>query len=168
MALIHRPARAYRPLAFGAVGGLVAAIPALVTLWSSSIYKGHEPSVALNAVGAWLVRWLQTADPSALDGYYWDATLGGAVVFVVVAAAVGSVFAGFLDRLPEDHPVAWGALLGLVLWALTIWAVGPAIDPVLTRTLSHGVLLLTDLVFGVVLGAWIHSGRAVRQGMHHA
>jgi hypothetical protein len=102
--------------------------------------------------------------PSALEGFYWDATLGGGVAFVLVGVLVGALFAGVLDRLPEDHPLLWGALLGLGLWALTHWVIAPSLNPLITRALPDGVLLATDLVFGLALGAWIQAGREVRRG----
>jgi hypothetical protein len=163
MARVYRPAHGYRPLVFGPIGGLVAAALALVPLVGLTVVRGGTPTTALNAVGAWLVRWLQSADASALDGVYPDATAAGVLVFLLVGALVGALFAALLDRLPEDQPVSWGGLLGLGLWALTRGVIAPALDPVLARAVPSSVLLATDLVFGVLLGAWVYAGRVVRR-----
>lgn len=163
MTQVYDPPHAFRPLAFGAVGGAVAAALALALLVLLTVAQGGVAPTVPNAVGAWLVRWLQTAEPSALDGVYIDATLGGGAVFLFVGALLGALFAALLERLPEDHPLVWGVALGVGLWLLTRWAVAPSLDPILTRAVPSAALLAVDLVFSLLLGGWVQAGRRVRQ-----
>jgi hypothetical protein len=147
-------------LVYGAVGGGLGAAVSLAVLAADAARAGFGVLAAPNAVGAWLVRWLQTAAPGALAAFHVDATLGGALTHVAVGALVGAVFAVVLDRLPEDHPVAWGAMLGLGLWALARWTV-PALDPVLSHVVTGIGLLVAHLAYGVLLGAWVDAGRGL-------
>jgi hypothetical protein len=147
--------------ASGAVGGAVAGAVALGALAAGATWQGHHAVAGPNAIGAWLVRWLQIAAPDALEHFYWDASCGGAALVVLVGALGGALFALFVARLPEDHPIAWGVIAGAFGWAGVRWAVGPAIDPVLVRVFDWRVLLPAGLAYGIVLGAWVHLGRGV-------
>lgn len=152
--------------ALGAVGGAIAGAVALLVLVAAhglatqlgglfgESVAGAHPWVVPNAVGAWFVRWLQVADPSALQGFYADATLGGIATAILGGALVGAAFAGFIERYPEDHPLAWGVVFGFVLFALLRWALAPALDPLLLRTVDGAALLAGCLGFGTAAGAW--------------
>ncbi len=161
MTQVRIPPTAYRPLAYGAIGGFLAAILSLAVMIAATVYLEGTPQLALNVVGASVVWWLQTAVHSALDGVYWDATLGGAVLFVLLGTVLGAVFSGLLDRLPTDQPILWGLALGFVLWVVSRWALAPSLNSVAARALPTGVLLVTDLAFGALMGAWVHAGRQV-------
>jgi hypothetical protein len=183
----HSPARPYAPpvatvaIVYGAVGGALGGGLMLGILALAAGSVGRQPPAAPNALGAWFVRWLQTAAPQALDGFYADATLGGIGLALVVGALLGAVFGGWIERLPDDHPLAWGLLWGLGLWAAARWLVAPALDPLLLETfdtqsllpealasalgptiaawLAIRALLLALLAFGLWLGLWVHAGR---------
>ncbi len=194
-------ARAYRPavatpaLVYGAIGGAIGGAIMLACLALAAGPLGRQPVAAANALGAWSVRWLQTAAPQALDDPYADATLGGIGLALVVGALLGAVFAGWLDRLPDDHPLAWGLVWGLGLWAIARWLVLPALDPVLLQAFdSRPILTLPEalaqalgpsiaswldihalwlawLAYGLWLGLWVHAGRVAlhrRPGSPHA
>ncbi|RIL08914.1 hypothetical protein DCC79_12570, partial [bacterium] len=135
--------------------GFVGAL-AVVAVW-----RGHAPAAGANALGAAVVRWLQTAAPQALDNVYPDATPGGVAIAVALGAAIGAIFGGMLDRLPEDHPVAWGAVLALATWAVAAWGVVPALDPVAGRVFEPRHLLAAHLAYGMILGSWVHAGRLI-------
>jgi hypothetical protein len=145
----------------GAVGGTVAGLVAAAVLSVASVMDGQHVSAGLNALGAWSVRWLQTAGPDAIEHFYWDATLGGAAYAVLAGALCGALFALVLSRLPEDHPLVWGGIAGVGLWVAVRWVVGPALDPVLVRVFDWHVLLPTCLAYGLVLGRWVQLARGV-------
>ena len=149
----------------GAVGGAVGGAAALVVLSVGGLLAGHRAVAGANAVGAWLVRWLQSAAPDAIEHFYWDATLGGVVVAVAAAGLLGAVFALVLARLPHDHPLAWGVLVAVVAWFALRSAVGPALDPVLVRVFDWRVLLPACMAYGLVVGGWVHLGRRTAAGV---
>jgi hypothetical protein len=163
VARIYHPPAAVDPLLVGGIaGGLAAAVAAAVLTGLHAV--GAEPLEPLNAIGAWAVRWLQTADRAALALFYADATLLGAAACLTVGATIGAVFAATLDRLPQDHPVAWGVLAALVLWAVTWWRILPALDPRFVQVVRSEHWLAALLVYGLFLGAWIHVDRRAASG----
>jgi hypothetical protein len=121
--------------------------------------------VVPNAIGAWLVPWLQTAAADAYAHFYVDATVGGIAIALVVGAAVGALFSSVLDRLPQDHPVVWGALGGLMIWAFTWWRVLPALDPALVSMVERSVWLIFCLAYGHVLGVWVSGERVAGRAL---
>lgn len=137
----YAPPVATRALVYGAVGGALGGALVLLILAVLAGPSGHQPVAAPNAFGAWFVRWLQTAAPTALDSFYLDATLGGIALALAVGALLGAVFAGAIDRLPDDHPLAWGLVWGLVIWAAARWLVAPALDPVLLQAFDARSIL---------------------------
>lgn len=160
MAVIVRPPDDAGTLALGAIGGAVAGATALCVLVAGTALGGREPAVAVNAVGAWAVRWLQTADPSALDNVYADATPIGILTAIVAGAAVGPPLAAWIARYPEDHPAAWGLMAGVGLWVTTRWVIGPSLDPVLVRpgaSVDAWTLAAAHVAFGLVIGLWMHA-----------
>jgi hypothetical protein len=144
---------------YGAVGGMVAGLFALVVLTAIEALTGGSGFRSSNALGAWAVRWLQVSDPDALQQFYPDATLGGIALTVLVGGLVGAMLAGLLARFPEDQPLAWGAIAGAVLWAAVWWGIGPALSPVLVRAIDWRVMLATCLTYGLMLGWWMRFGR---------
>jgi hypothetical protein len=142
-----------------AVGGALAGLVYLGLLTVIAMRDGHGPATGANALGAWAVRWLQSAAPQALDNPYPDATLGGIFIVLIVGALFGALLAALLGRLPDDHPMAWGLLLGLVLWWLVLRSLAPALDPVLLTVVDARGLFVAHLVSGGVLGAWLHAAR---------
>jgi hypothetical protein len=140
----------------------------VLTVYTSAVAWSESqtlpgPWMALNAVGAWLVRWLQFAAPDAYEHFYLDATLGGLVIGLAVGAVVGALFAGVLERLPQDHPLAWGIVGGLGLWAVTWWRVLPALDPAAVTHLTGGAWLAMSLTYGLLIGLWVSGERHVRR-----
>jgi hypothetical protein len=146
---------------YGCVGGMVSGLAASAIMAGVTAVMGSPAVTSLNSVGAWIVRWLQYAAPDALNGFYYDATLGGILLTAGVGALVGAVLGGLLARFPDDQPFVWGAVAGAVLWLLVKAALAPALDPVLNRVVDWRVLLVTCLAFGLMLGAWMHYGRRV-------
>jgi hypothetical protein len=113
----------------------------------------------VNAIGAWLVRWLQGAAPDAFTHFYSDATVGGVLIALAVGAVVGSLFASLLNRLPNDHPLGWGLVVGGVLWVSTWWRVLPALDPAFVTHVEREAWLVGCLVYAGFLGYWIQGDR---------
>jgi hypothetical protein len=152
-------------LASGAVGGLIAAVAALLALVALSGASGRSLVRPLNVVGAALVRWLQRSAPQALDKVYLDATIGGLILAMVAGAVAGALLAMALDRLPEDQPLSWGLLTGLVAAALlngsprSGWGLGPSLNPLLVTEWGWRGLLVAGGIFGAVLGVWLHLDR---------
>lgn len=147
------------PMFYGAVGGMVSGLFALVVMTAVEALTGGSGFESSNALGAFLVRWLQVSDPDALPRFYPDATLGGIALTVMVGGLVGAMLAGLLARFPEDQPLAWGAIAGAVLWAALWWGIGPALSPVLVRTIDWRVMLATCVTYGLILGWWMRYGR---------
>jgi len=161
MAQVVVPASSARPLLYGAVGGLGAAAVALVVAGAAVGAQGRPPVAVANGVGAWFVRWLQTAAPSALDNFYLDATLGGLGIALGLGVVGGAALAGITGRLSEDSPLAWGLAAGFGFWLVAQWALVPALDPVLGRVLPSPGLALACLAYGLTLGWWLRAGRPV-------
>lgn len=180
---MHRPAlRAARPhddaamAALGLAGGALAGLAALAALVVGNVALtpgapqalralDHEvvrdaALEAVNSIGAWLVRWLQVADPSALVRPYADATLGGLVTVVLFGALLGALLAAAGERFPEDAPLVWTVLASIGLWLATRFVVAPALDPLLLRTLDGRLVFVAHVVFGLVLGGWLSASRA--------
>lgn len=147
----------------GGVGGAVATIIAMSLLAALHGLRGGSPLVPLNAIGAWVVRWLQQAAGDAFTHFYVDATLGGIGIALAVGGALGALFASLLSRLPQDHPVGWGLMAGLVLWVLTWWRVLPALDPAFVGQVERDAWLVACLAYGGLIGAWVHGDRWARQ-----
>lgn len=157
MAQIVAPPTSTRTLLFGAMGGVMAALVALAALCGLAIVQGASVYRPLNAIGAWTVRWLQTADLAALDQFLSDATPAGIFFALVLGALVGAVFAALCRRV-SDAPVGLGLGAGLVMWAMCQWQLAPALDPVIQRAFKLEVLLGAFLVYGLVLGGWVQAG----------
>lgn len=156
---VSAPPSAGQAMAIGMLGGALGGLGYVLALAGAAAWQDRPPVVAANALGAAVVRWLQTAAPQALENFYWDATLIGVGLAVVFGAGVGAVFGGAIERLPEDHPVAWGVVLGLATWAVVVWGIAPALDPVVGQAFAARLLLPAHLVFGVILGNWVHAAR---------
>jgi hypothetical protein len=165
---VSTPPDGSRAAVFAAMGGALGGAVTTAVLAGGAVIMDRAPAAGPNAVGAWLVRWLQTAAPDALDGFYADATLGGLAVAVVAGAVTGAVFGAFLDRLPHDRPLVWGLLLGLLLWALAHHVVAPALDPLLVRLFDWRVLLPAFVAYGAVVGLWVQGGRGLDIRSVHA
>lgn len=163
MASTWLPAASARPLTFGAIGGAVAAWITLGAWMVLGAADGQAPLVPANAVGAWLVRWLQSAAPSALGNFYPDATIGGLLIVGLFGALAGAVLGAILARAPRDGPLLWGAAAGLGLWLLLRWAIVPGLDPVLGAVLGATGMALACIAWGLLVGLWHRAGRRVSQ-----
>jgi hypothetical protein len=141
----------------GAVGGTAAAAVSMIVL--TALTSQHAPAAAANAVGAVLVRWLQSAAPDALERVYADATAGGLLVTCLAGALTGAVFGALSERRGGLHPIALGLGVGVVCWAALKWAVAPALDPLMARTFDDRALLAACLVYGALIGFWVQAGR---------
>lgn len=148
-------------MAYAATGGLLGGLLALAVLAAAAALGGTPAVAAPNAIGAWLVRWLQAAAPDALESFYYDATLLGIASAMVFGIAAAAVFGGIMVRLPEDHPAAWGLLLGAACWAVTRFALAPALDPLVLRVFDWRALLPAFLAFGLFVGLWVQTGRGL-------
>lgn len=167
--------------ALGLIGGAMAGLAALGTLVAGNVALAPGGLAALrafdhrairaaalepvNAVGAWLVRWLQVADPSALELPYADATLAGVATAMALGALAGAPIAAAGERFPDDAPLAWCTAAAAGLWVVARFAVVPAIDPVLLRAVDGRLLLAAHLVFGLALGAWAATARRAAHEM---
>ncbi len=158
---VSAPPTAGPAMLHGLLGGAAAGVGFVGALALVAAWRGHAPVAAPNAIGATVVRWLQAAAPQALDNPYPDATLAGIAIAIALGAAIGALFGGMLERLPEDHPAAWGALLGLATWAVAAWGVVPALDPVAGRAFEPRHLLAAHLTYGMIVGSWVHAGRLI-------
>jgi hypothetical protein len=152
------------PVLYGAVGGAIVGLVSLAVLAAAAVLSDLQVVVAPNAIGAWAIRWLQTAAPDAIETFHPDATLGGIALSALCGALAGAVFAALMVRLPDDHPAVWGALLGALCWAATRYVVAPALDPLLLRVFDVTALLPAFLVFGLLAGAWVQLGRGLVAG----
>lgn len=159
----------------GLAGGALAGLAALLALVAGNVALtpgataalralDHEVVrdaglVVLNSIGAWLVRWLQVADPSALVRPYADATLVGILTVVFFGALVGAVIAAAGERFPEDAPLVWTVMAAIGLWVVTRFAIVPALDPLLLRALDGRLVFAAHVVFGLALGVWLSAAR---------
>lgn len=163
----QRPARA---AVLGAVGGALAGAAALVTLLAAQRAAGvmgggaREWVVPLNAVGALLVRWLQIGQSQAFDGLYPDATPLGAAAVVLGGALAGACLGAMLARAPGEPRRAWALAAAVVLWAVTRWALAPALDPVLLREVDGRALFAAWLAWGACVGAWLDAAERLTGG----
>lgn len=159
-----RPHASARPVIVGAAGGVLAASVALVVATLLAVQRGHAPVAVLNGVGAWLVRWLHTAAPQALDNFYLDASVGGVAVALGAGALVGAVAAGAWARATTGSGLGWGLGTAALAWAAARWILLPALDPAMATVLAPAALAVTCLAFGLVLGLWLGALRALDGG----
>ena len=170
MARIYPAPSAAGAMLTGAVGGIMGAVAGLlvlvaVAIWGSETgWAALSPPVAeavapLNAIGAWLIRWLQTADTAALLVPQVDAVALGIALPLLLGSLIAAAFAGLMDRLPDDHPVAWGVMLSVVLFVLTWWFLIPVLDPVLARVVSAAQWFVAVLAYGLTVGLWTQADR---------
>jgi hypothetical protein len=156
-ARIDAPPAAALDLVHAAIGGGLAGLLFLILLLYGAHLAGHAALSGANALGAFFVRWLQDAAPQALNNFYPDATLSSLLIAPLVGAGVGAAFAAFLTHLPEDRPLAWGGVMGVLLWLAGRWSILPALDPVLIQQVDGRVLFAAFLLSGLALGAWIEA-----------
>lgn len=171
-----RPQRDAAVAGLGLAGGALAGLAALAMLVASHVALAPGGLAAVrafdhrairaaalapvNAVGAWLVRWLQVADPTALELPYVDALAAGVVTPVILGALAGAVIAAAGERFPDDAPLAWSAVAAVGLWIVARFAVAPALDPVLLRAVDGRALFAAHVAFGLALGAWVSAARS--------
>jgi hypothetical protein len=77
----------------------------------------------------------------------------------VAGTVGGAVFGGCLERARGQSAAAWGVLTGAVAWIALRYAVSPALDPLLVRTVDWRLLLPACLAYGLALGSWVEVGR---------
>jgi len=166
--------------ALGLAGGALAGLAGLLVLVAGNIaltpgaaealraldHEGVRGAalVVLNSIGAWLVRWLQVAEASALMLPYADAIAVGVVTVLVFGALAGALIAAAGERFPEDAPLVWTMMASVGLWLVTRFALAPALDPLLVRALDGRLLFAAYAVFGLVLGSWLASARPALAG----
>jgi hypothetical protein len=149
------PSASLRPLAAGAVGGALASLLSLAVALVLAAAQGQPPLAVPNAVGAWLVRWLQTAAPSALENFYPDATLGGLLLVVAGGGTAGAFVAAAAGHGPRRSGLALGLAAALLAWALLALAVAPALDAVLGAVLGPWGLAGTAAAWGLGMAWWL-------------
>jgi hypothetical protein len=157
MAVLIPGPSAARAQAYGALGGTAAAALALLVAAGAVTLAGRAPVAAANALGAWWVRWLQGAEPQALDSIYPDATAVGLLLALAAGALAGAVAGGVWARWPLIATWAW--MLGAAGLA---WLALPALSPAAERLFSAGGLALLGALWGLGLGLWLRAGRAGR------
>ncbi len=135
MARTYDPPTPLLPLAIAAGNGALAAWGALLCLSAFATLGGGSPWVPANALGAWFVRWLQTADPTATTRFYADATLGGILLSGVAGALGGMFWWACLTHWRGARPLVLAVLLALVGLGLVRRIVAPALDPLMLRDL---------------------------------
>jgi hypothetical protein len=158
VARIYSAPASYGPLVVGGLAGGTAAALATAVLVALHAVSGTALA-PLNAIGGLAVRWLQTADRSALELFYVDATLIGVATCLAAGAALGAAFGAALDRLPKDQPIAWGVVAALAIFAATWWRILPTLDPLVPRVIRAEHWLVSLLVYGLCLGWWVHVDR---------
>ena len=159
---VLRPRNFGGMLPLGAMGGALAGLAGLVVASVITVALGGEALAASNAFGAMVVRWLQIGQAPAYANFYPDATLGGLALAASLGALIGAPLAAFIARFPEDHPVAWGLVAGLLTWVVARWVILPALDPAALRILPAWAILLGHLAYGLALGAWLAALRPLR------
>jgi hypothetical protein len=83
-----------------------------------------------------------------------SALITGAVLYFTACCLLGIVFAGFVKGSSTRRSAFWtGLVYGFAIWAMTTYALLPAIDPVMSArvALTPGVWLLQCLIFGGLL-----------------
>lgn len=156
---VHVPPRALGTLLYDALGGAAAALGALAVMAAASVLGGGALAAGPNAIGAWMVRWLQSAAPDAVHRAYWDATVGGIVTSAVAGGVVGALFGATTSRWRAGNLPLVGVAVGLACWSVVRWVVAPALDPLLVRVFDWRALLLAGVAFGALLGFWARIGR---------
>ncbi len=135
MARAYESPLAVLPLLLAAANGALAGLVALGGLAAFASLQGGSPWVPANALGAWLVRWLQNADPSATVGFYYDATLGGIMLAAGGGAVGGLVWWALLVRWRGLSPLVAALLVAVLRFAAVRWIVAPVLNPLLVSDL---------------------------------
>ena len=120
-----------------------------------------RPVSGLSAVDL-LVRIGHTVAPRVMTGQSGSMVLAGGVVYAVVAALLGVLYAVSQDRGPARVLFAVGVFYGLVIWIggriITSWLFGAAFR----ATLHSYAWLVACLLYGAVLAgcaAWVDRRR---------
>lgn len=166
-ARIDAPTTAALESIHAAIGGALAGLLFLLLLLVGAQMAGNSAIAGANALGAYFVPWLQDAAPQALDNFYADASLGGLILALSIGASLGAAFAAFLTHLPEDRPLAWGGVMGVLLWLAGRWSILPALDPLLIEQVDGRALFAGFLLSGLALGAWIEARPGYREADAH-
>ncbi len=149
-------------IAGGAVGGLAMAIPALAYGWLS----GHGIWYPINLVAATVLRELQVLTPEQLTAFNLSALAVGLALHLVVASALGLLFAILLPTLP-GRPIIWAVIIGPLLWFSATLIVLPQINPVMSQLLDWPSFGLANIVYGLVMGTWVMRTPMVQSEQAH-
>lgn len=147
----------------GALGGAAMAIPAL----AYGFLSGNGPWYPLNLVAATVMRGMQNLPPQALAQFNLAAAVVGVAIHLIVATAIGLLFAVLLPTLP-GRPLLWALLIGPLLWFGGTLIVLPQINPVMSNLLDWPSFGIANIVYGLVMGYWVaQTPRVHAEHAHH-
>lgn len=182
-------AKVYDPLSNGLgvaaalVGGGLGGAVTLGVLALVATVRGGTPWVPVNALGAWLIRWLHTTDTLAVRGFYADAAVAGCLTAVASGGLLAALLAIVLRRTSLLGPQTGGVLAGLLAAVAGCWLLAPAVNPLLTddlpglafraaaephwpgRVVQSLAWLAAGLLYGGLVGWWFRTeGHIVATG----
>jgi hypothetical protein len=142
----------------GAIAGSIAGTLFVLFKMLAALVMGDDPFMPIQRIST-LVLGQQAAEP----GYsVATALLVGLVVHMVLSAVYGVSFGAVVGSIAQVRSRPWlivlaGFVLGVLLWAINLYLVGPAFFPWFGEGDAGIELLARTIFFGVPLGAWLAS-----------
>jgi hypothetical protein len=146
----------------GGLGGIAMAIPAL----AYGLLSGYGIWYPINLVAATLMRQMQGMNRQELAAFNPAALVVGVIIHLVVASAIGLLFALLLPTLP-GRPVIWALLVGPMLWFSATLIVLPQVNPVMSQLLDWPSFAVANIVYGLFMGVWVAETPKVEWEVAH-
>jgi uncharacterized protein DUF6789 len=153
------PAEVY-PYTAGIVGGLlggaVMVIPALIY----GLLSGYGPWLPVNLIAATVIRGIQGMTREQAAAFDPIALVVGLTIHLIMATALGLLFAMLLPTLP-GRPQIWALIIGPLLWFGATIIVLPQVNPAMTRFLDWPSFGLGNIAYGLIMGFWVEQTQRV-------
>jgi hypothetical protein len=142
----------------GAVAGSIAGILFVLCKMLAALIVGDDPLVPIQRIST-IALGREAAEP----GYsITTALLVGLVLHAVLSAFYGACFGAVVGSIAFVRARPWamvvaGLTLGVFLWAVNLYLIGPLLFPWFGDGNPLVELLARTVFFGIPLGAWLAS-----------
>jgi hypothetical protein len=159
------PTHAY-PYSAGLVGGALGGAAMVIPAFAYGLLSGYGIWYPVNLVAATVMRGMQGMTRQQLSTFNPGALGVGLIIHLVVASAIGLVFALLLPTLP-GRPIIWALIVGPVLWFAATLIVLPQINPVMSQLLDWPSFAAANIVYGLVMGYCVAETPQVEADVAH-
>lgn len=157
---IRIPAMVY-PYSAGIYGGLLGGLAMIPTAIAYGLISGRGIWYPVNLIAATFFRSWQQASPEQLAQFGGTGLIVGLAIHFVMSAGLGLLFAVLLPTLP-GRPLYWALLVGPILWFGAVYAGLPLLNPVMARQVDLPSFALANLLYSLILGAWVARTPKIR------